>query len=127
MRLIIAISLLLLTSATIAGGPDYEAQLNHQLPRLSSALSDLIKENKKLVINFVYVTNMKVNAEELLSYNQGHGSIEKLGKDGYKVKLRHHVNTTSINPSQWIRNNYFIGIAHHCDMDGLEVVESNAL
>ena len=124
-RLIIFFSLLILPLGTLAGGSDYEAQLNHQLPRLSSAVSDLIGKNSKVVVDIVYIAYKKANAEALLNYHHGNGFIESFGKGRYKVKLRHKIESSETNPTQWIRNNFFIGISYHCDMDGLEIVEAN--
>jgi len=112
--------IILVLSTSIAHGQDYEAQLNHQLPRLADGLSDIAKKNKLFAINFVCISYNKEHVKSLVNNYSGKSTFEKIQNNKYKVKLRHELMSTKLNPKQWIRTQFFYGIAYHCNMDGLE-------
>ncbi len=74
MRIILIISLLLSAPNTLAG-PDYEAQLNHQLPRLSGALTELAKKHSSIVLLGVHDQTLGLQTAEIIP----------VGPRGYEV------------------------------------------
>jgi hypothetical protein len=109
-------------------GPDYTYQLNHSLKRWIKAMDYLHRKEKDVEV--VYVCVNKSDAEQLSKEFSGQKQLlteEKLLSYTSRLVVRHSLPPKKEFHKQWLRRQFFIGVAYHCDMDGLQEVERESL
>ncbi len=104
----------------------YEVMLNHSLGRWSSEMDLLHKEGNDVEV--VYLCNNQFDADAIAKEFSRNTQSLKNGKWlGYTHRLvvRHTVPDDVTSHKRWLRRQFFIGIAYHCDIDGLQRVKVN--
>ena len=119
------VGMLLFVSNDMVFANDYEAQLGHQLPRLSSALGEVAKTNNEVVLEFRCLSKSKEYAEAMVKDRVSDGATFEEGEwlaYRYKVSLNQRVHLQEIDIRQWIRTQFFLGVSYHCHMDSISVL-----
>lgn len=109
---------------------DYEAQLQHQLPRLTAILGGQKNAVGSVQVVFQCLTKSESNAKGLTVARVFYESKIEKGKwlgYNYKVNLVFNLELKDLDIPQWIRQQFFLGISYNCDMDSIYVISNKNL
>lgn len=103
-----------------SAGPDYEAQLGHSVDRWVSGL-ELTRLEGNTIVTVTYLCRQKDNANALAKeFGESAAAVKKGKWLGYSYSVSAPVILgVSNNTRQWVRRQFFIGVAYECDMDRL--------
>ncbi len=121
LKYILALLALLLGSSLAKADSAYEAQFNHSVKRWLQAIEYYRPVSKPM--GLVYLCKNIEARNRLASEFSNHKQLKVEEKVlGYEARLVvfHFEKPSQENQLPWLRRNFYIGIAYHCDMDGFQ-------